>query len=374
MRASINRALAIIFLTTIVIPVAANLAGDDGADREAENREMADFPVIDGSLRSVRRFPAGLDAWFADHFGFRSTLVRWSSRMSVDLLGASPSKSVVLGRDGWLFYADDGADEDIASNRLLPESEVANWQTSILRARDWLHSRGIAYVFTIPPDKHVIYPEQLPSTVRRTGTMLRADQVFASLKGNDFVVNPRPALEDAARRERIFDVTDSHWNERGAFVAYQAIIEAVRRQVPTVPPAHARSEFKETVEIADAGDLAGMIGLKRSLREERLLLKPLVPRQARVIEPAGAEPNAEVGRLVTEIPGSTLPRAVVFRDSFTSALATFLSEHFSRVVYLWQDDFDANEVLAEHPDVVIQEIVGRHLYTFIPSPELVPEK
>ena len=27
----------------------------------------------------------------------------------------------------------------------------------------------------------------------------------------------------------------------------------------------------------------------------------------------------------------------------------------------------------EAPDVVIQEIVGRHLYNFTPSPELVPD-
>lgn len=368
-----NRALAVVFLIAIVLPVAANLAGDDGADREAENREMADFPVLDGSARSVRRFPAGLDAWFADHFGFRSTLVRWSARMSVDLFRASPSTSVVLGRDGWLFYADDGADEDIASTLPLSEPGVDGWRTSILRARDWLRSRGIAYVFTIPPDKHVIYPEQLPSSVRRAGPVLRADQVFASLPGKNFMVNPTPALEEAARRERIFDLTDSHWNERGAFVAYRAIIEAVRQQVPSVPPARARSDFREAVEIAQGGDLAGMIGLRRSVHEERLLLEPLEPRRAHVIEPPGAEPRAEVGRLVTEIPGSTLPRAVVFRDSFMSALAPFLSEHFSRVVYLWQNDFDANEVLSERPDVVIQEIVGRHLYTFIPSPDLVPD-
>jgi hypothetical protein len=50
----------------------------------------------------------------------------------------------------------------------------------------------------------------------------------------------------------------------------------------------------------------------------------------------------------------------------------FLSEHFSRAVYLWQNDFDATAVESEHPDVVLQEIVGRHLYNFIPSPELVP--
>ena len=34
---------------------------------------------------------------------------------------------------------------------------------------------------------------------------------------------------------------------------------------------------------------------------------------------------------------------------------------------------DATIVTRERPDVVIQEIVGRHLYNFIPSPELVPK-
>ena len=64
---------------------------------------------------------------------------------------------------------------------------------------------------------------------------------------------------------------------------------------------------------------------------------------------------------------------MVFRDSFTSALAPFLSEHFSRAVYLWQNDFDASDVEKEHPDIVIQEIVGRHLYVFYPTPWLVPD-
>jgi len=119
-------------------------------------------------------------------------------------------------------------------------------------------------------------------------------------------------------------------------------------------------------------DLAGMMGLKRVLREEDLTLVPRRPRLARVIEPPGAAPTAEEGFLITEIPGSTLPRALIFRDSFASRLVPFLSEHFSRAVYMWQNDFDAEAVIKEKPDVVIQEIVGRHLYNFIPSPELVP--
>ena len=85
-----------------------------------------------------------------------------------------------------------------------------------------------------------------------------------------------------------------------------------------------------------------MMGLTRVLREVDLTLVPRRPRRARVVEPAGAEPTAEEGRLVTEIDDPSLPRAVIFRDSFASRLVPFLSEHFSRAVYLWQNDFDAD--------------------------------
>jgi hypothetical protein len=71
-------------------------------------------------------------------------------------------------------------------------------------------------------------------------------------------------------------------------------------------------------------------------------------------------------RVVTEQPASSRPRAVVFRDSFGSAMIPFLSEHFSRAVYVWQNDMAPALVEEERPDFVIQEWVGRHLHTAAP--------
>jgi len=150
------------------------------------------------------------------------------------------------------------------------------------------------------------------------------------------------------------------------------VIAAVRARVPATPAPWTRGDFEAVDRTIEGLDLAGMMGLKRVLREIDLTLVPRRARRARVIEPAGAFPTDEEGTLITEIDDPSLPRAVIFRDSFVSQLVPFLSEHFSRAVYLWQNDFDAGVVAKEHPDVVIQEIVGRHLYNFIPSPELVP--
>jgi hypothetical protein len=366
--------LAAVFAIAISLPLAANLAGADGADPAAENRELAAFPHLAGSWPSIAAFGPQLGAWFDDHFGFRSTLVRWNAESRLFLLGVSPSPTVVKGHDGWFFYGDDKSIEDYTNAEPMTAEAVANWRAAILRASKWLRARGIAYVFTIAPDKHVLYDEEMPSTLSRITGISRTDQLFTALQDTGLAVDVRRPLEEAKRSERIYQQTDTHWNDRGAFVAYQRIIGAVRARVPTTPPAWTRGNFEPVERRVAAMDLAGMMGLKRVLEETDLVLVPRRHRRARVIEPPGGAPTAEEGTLITEIDDPSLPRAVIFRDSFVSRLVPFLSEHFSRAVYLWQNDFDADVVEREHPDVVVQEIVGRHLYSFIPSPELVPEQ
>jgi len=357
MRAS----LVILFVLVVWLPLGLNVAGRDGGDPEGENRELVAFTGTN------------IGAWFNDHFGLRSTFVRWYGESQLFVFGVSPSASVIKGRNGWFFYADDGAVEDYVSENPLTPEALANWRHALVRAERWLRARNIAYLCLIAPDKHVLYPDEMPSTVVRIGEKSRTDQFYGYLWDTEVLVDVRPALVAARARERIYQKTDTHWNDRGALVAYQTIVNAARAQLPSIPPPWTRDEF-DAVSLDVAGkDLAGMMGLKRVLREQDLRLVPRRPRLARVVEPSGGQPDDEVGRLVTEIPGSTLPRAVVLRDSFASQLAPFLSEHFSRAVYLWQNDFDAGVVEREHPDLVIQEIVGRHLHNFIPSPELVPD-
>ena len=367
-----NRLLALLFVAVISLPLAANLAGVDGGDPGAENRELAPLPHVDRSLASVSALPAAFSGWFDDHFGFRSRLVRWYGESRLFGLGVSPSAAVVKGEHGWFFYGDDKSIEDYGNVELMTDAALANWRAAILAARDWLRSQGVAYVFTIAPDKYVIYSEEMPTSLARSGDLSRADQLFTALQDTGLAVDVRALEFEAKSHERVYQQTDTHWNDRGALVAYQQIINAVRARVPSTPAAWTREDFTPVDRTIEGLDLAGMMGLTRVMREVDMTLVPKRLRRARVVEPNGADPTDELGRLVTEIADPSLPRAVIFRDSFASRLVPFLSEHFSRAVYLWQNDFDAQVVREEHPDVVIQEIVGRHLYNFIPSPELVP--
>ena len=347
-----------LFVAAISLPLAANLSGRDGGDAQAENRELA---TMDD----------GVFAWFDDHFGLRSALVSWNARLEYFVLGVSPSPSVVRGRGDWLFYAESDAIDDHVSRNPLRPDEVEAWRETVIRSRDWLRARGTAYVFTVAPDKHVTYPEKFYPSVHRVGRSLRMDQVLDAVADTGVVVDLRPVMVAAKSRERIYHLTDSHWNPRGAHAAYQAIIGAVRAQMPVVPAAWKLSDFEAVERRSEGLDLARMMGLRDVLHEVDLALVPRRPRLAKVVDPPGVSPMVELGRIVTEIPGSTLPRAVIFRDSFATALVPFLSEHFSRTVYLWQKDFVPEQVLEEQADVVIYEIAGRHLYNFLPSPDLI---
>jgi len=69
----------------------------------------------------------------------------------------------------------------------------------------------------------------------------------------------------------------------------------------------------------------------------------------------------------------SLPRLMMFRDSFAARLMPYLSEHFSRASYYWQNELDFDAIVEEHPDIVIQEFVARHFVTWVPYPGIIPQ-
>jgi hypothetical protein len=357
-----------LFVALLCLPAVAGALHVDVGVKGGENRTLAPFPSVEPTWSSILSLGSRFQSFFQDNFGLRTLLIRGHALLDAEVLHVSPSQTVLWGREGWLFYADDGAAEDIVADTPLTDEEMEVWRKTLVDDRDWLRRRGIEYVFALAPDKHVIYPEYLPPAVRRLGRETRMDQLAAYLRAHTdlVIVDLKTPLLQSKAEDRVYDRTDTHWNRRGAYVGYRAIMEAVAARVPGVGPPWPLADFRPRRAITRGKDLAGMLGLSDVLLEEELSYEPVRPRRARVIEPADPSPNGDEGYLVTGIAGSERPKAVVFRDSFTSRLIPYLSEHFSRAVYLWQNDVDPAAVLKERPAVVIHEIVGRHLGKIVP--------
>lgn len=351
-----ERALVALVVAALAIPGLATAVGVGGGPQRDEPAEAAGTGLAAAAARLDRQF------------AFRATLVRWQSWLRVSLFGVSPLPTVWRGREGWWYYAEDGVVEDATNATPFTAAELEEWRATLQRTHDWLAAQGIAYVFVIAPDKHVVYPEYLPPGLHRRPGPSRIDQLVAHLRARSTVpvVDLQGVLAEARRRERIYHRTDSHWNDAGAAVAYRAIVDALGAQTPVLGPAAPPEAFDLVTRDEPGWDVAEMLGLAASLREENRLLVPKTPRQARVSEPVPAHPLYIGPRLVTESPDASRPRVVFYRDSFGSALVPFLAEHARRMLVLWEYDVTPGTIREERPAVVIQEWAGRRLHTRLP--------
>jgi len=359
------------FLGLISLPFLGLALRLDPPDR-SEKRVLASAPAISLAWHSPSHFVPELRSYLVDHFGFRTTLVRWNARINAKALSVSVSPSVLLGRDGWLYYADGHIIDDYRCLQPFTETELRQWADLLERRQRWLRQRGSRYLFVVAPNEHTIYPEFLPAAITRVRDTSRLDQLLAYLKAHSDVaaVDLRPALLAAKARERVYQKTDTHWNERGAFVAYDQMLRPVSAWFPGLR-AVPRERFADTAAIGPGGDLASMMGTPDLYREELLGLRPIDARRARMT--TWPEARMKVFRdrpvLVEESEAGTgLPRLVLLHDSFGEALKPFLGEHFSRALYVSSAmGFDEAVLEQEHPDLVIQEITERYLWNDYPA-------
>jgi len=111
------------------------------------------------------------------------------------------------------------------------------------------------------------------------------------------------------------------------------------------------------------GDLARLLSLEDVIGEERIILAPKVTLRAvdgvRDYPDPVLEPDRDMVVKVTGDP--TLPKLLVFRDSFASNLIPYLSESFQSSVFIWTHAFLPEIIERERPDIVILECVERYL-------------
>lgn len=359
-------ALIIFFLAALTLPLMGLALRLDLARAHKENRVLAPFPPVSLNRHVLGSFPEKFRAYFEDHFGFRNALIGWQAAVKVKWLGVSSSKRVILGRDGWLFQPPyDNSLEWYRGPRPLTTEQLAQWQRVLEARRDWLRERGMRYIFVIAPEKHTIYPEYVPDAFRRMQEVSRLDQLVRYVKEHSDVeiLDLRQALMEAKRRERLYHRTDSHWNDYGAFVGYQAIAAELAKASAEIQPL-TEADFELVREQSREMDLSAQLGLGDVLTEENLRLRP---RRASL----EFRLNPDIKYLVSEGKNDRLPRMVMFRDSYSNYLIPFLDHHFSRAVYVWNYGFDTNLIETERPHFVIQEVVERYLLNDPPQHPLV---
>jgi hypothetical protein len=366
------------FAVVLSLPLAVSLVDVANGPDSARDEHRAKTPTIPHNFRELKAFPGDFKWYFMRRFGLRDWLIGLHGRFKVDLLGVSSSDRVVIGRDGWLYTAGDGALDDYRGLTPLTPDQLDRMVAELVARRDWLLERGIAYVIAISPDKASVYPEHLPERYRRiASTNRRLDQLLAKIASSTDleVVDFRPILRSARDSVRLYHRTDTHWNEVGAYLAARELVGRLHDQFPelpipdtSIPPVASR--------FSHGGDLSRQLAVQSDWEEE--LVAPAVPRPELIEEGADFVPlpvHDVLGpdRVVIESPGGVLDKVVVMRDSFGVALMPWLSPYFRTTVFILDYGLPRKTIESEAPVLVIQQLVERKIPMLLETAEFIPK-
>lgn len=330
------------FLVGISLPGLAMLVPREARVDTGEKRALAGFPRL--SETSLTEFPREVDAYIRDHFGFRDLLIRWNNRFKVQVLRTSPVRKAIVGRDGWLFYAayGDGADIRDHLGRLpLTPAEIEARRNSIEERAAFFAEHGITYLFVVVPNKQTIHPERT-GLQRARRPVTRLDQVAWNWGAPPIpFLDLRETLLSGPPGRELYYKTDSHWNLHGGFLGFQAILRrlaAMRADIPIVGDDYVRLPDRP----APGGDVAALLAMTDVLQD--------------------------VGQDIEWQDEAVSPlRIVLVGDSFAESLHPFFESRFAYINSVPDavgGRFDADAVLAQRPDIVIEAHVERYLVSW----------
>lgn len=356
-------ALLLAFISTISLPIINSYFPMDTGFKSTEKRALAVRPEF--RFSELVEFPKAFDSYYGDNFGFRNLLVNWNNVLHAKHLGvAAVQGKVVMGKEGWMYLAGLQIDD---YKCIIPfsEDELQKSASSLIQRRDYFRAMGVPFYFIVIPNKATIYPEYLPDSVKRSGDGCRFDQLIGYMSEHTDlnIIDVRKALIEAKRSERAYHKTDTHWNEHGAFLAYVRLIDEMADDAAGLSRP-SMDEMEVLVEEGPGGDLAHMLGLGDRMREQRINVRPKSESRAVEIKDIGymnPNPVDMFSMRLFEVPDKRLPRLLMLRDSFADYLIPYLKEDFSRSLYLWVYHLTPEIIEKEKPDVVVMEMVERHL-------------
>jgi alginate O-acetyltransferase complex protein AlgJ len=336
-----------------------------------ENRMTAPLPKLRLRSKSLLHFPVAFSAFFNDRFAYRENLISLVNYLCYKGFSVSNSPSVVVGNHGWLFFLDRGDKETARHYPLFAKAELEMWRRTLEGRQAWLAARNCKFLFVVAPSKCSIYGEELPKAYQPVLAQSRQDQLLDYLRANSKVnvIDLRQPLIEAKKFARLYHQTDTHWNTVGGYIGYTKIAERLMNWFPQIHPIYFADLKVDTYKFSE-GDLQNMMGLHGLIPEivpRSLPKQPSSWRECKIDTKGESQVTlAPVAPYATEVADRSLPTAFCLRDSFMAYIEPFLSTHFRRIAYYWQQEFPNTIIEHQKPDVVIEELVERELFEFYP--------
>ena len=284
---------------------------------------------------------------FTERLCARNKLIAFNSELTSLLTGGTymESTQVLLGKDNWLFYKtelDGHPLWDYMGINHFTDDELAAIAANLVSMRDGFNALGVDFYVTALPNKEIIYEEYMPDAVARVDTICRAEQLANYIWDNtDLVyVYPKQALLDAKAEGQIYYQTDTHWNQKGAFVGMQQLMH----EAYGVEAKDLDSVSFDITSNDLAGDLAVIGGVADKYNIDTTYVFDA--------------DTADKAQYRDEV-------ALVVGDSFSGFLSTIAKGYYTEAHGIYTKDFTMSMLDEYDADVVIWESVERYMETFL---------
>ena len=365
--------LIFIFGCVIYIPFLVAVIQEDKMISRVEKRNLNKLPSIPESIQALVEYPKAFNLYYSDHFGLREFLTKKYFRLIKKFSDKSSVDDVTFGQDGWLFLGSvkpgyhklDDPMGDAMNINLFSDIELEAFARSLMTIKNWLNNKGIEYVYVISPSKHTIYFEKLPKYITKLNSESATDQLVSYLQKNTdvLVVDLRKTLLEEKKKHQVYFKTDTHWNHYGANVAQFEIINKIKTLFPAEKLSPVLLQKNQFNIVTTKGDLAVMAKIENSVEDTPQ------PVFENTCTPVNEQPKAKGTETHTMVCDTQKLNAVIFRDSFFSALQPYFSRYFYRSTYIWEAmnyKSLAKYVEQERPDIVIDEMVERG-FPYVPD-------
>jgi hypothetical protein len=324
-----------------------------------ENTALKEAPSLttsDGSFNKL--FFQDCGEYFNDHIALRNQMIFTDAKIQTKLFGESNISGVIYGKNDWLYYS--STLDDYSGRNKLSERELFNLAYNLSIVQDYLQKQDINFVFTVPANKNTLYGENMPYYYIASDVEEHNAKQLEKLleKQNINYISMFDLFE--GQNEVLYQLRDSHWNMKGACLAYNSIMDFFNI---------AHTDYSATEPIVkkiDDGDLNRMLYSFYGELENEYIYS--IPEKYNFTEP---DASVEDGWLVTENKDgkNTL---LMFRDSFADTLIPFMSSEFE-VAYYSKAQPNALEryIEADKPDYVVIEKVERNITDYLLNPPII---
>lgn len=319
-----------------------------------ENIPLAEIPSQYKGEKPNLYYLSDWGAYFEDHFAFRQQMVTANAKLYSTLFQQSTTDQVILGKEGWLYYS--GTLADYQGKNVLSERAWFSLVHNLQLMQEYTESQGSRFLVTVAPNKNSLYGEYMPKNYF-AGTQKNIDHLAEKMQEAGVSYVDLYALFQN-QEETLYFKRDSHWNNKGALLAYRALMEAMGKEYET----YLNVPYSERA--AHTGDLDEMLYPLGT----NLELDYIYEKNWRFA--CSADDYME-NWIETEQPDGK-GTLLMFRDSFGESLLPFLAEEFRFGYFSRLVPYHLTQIEQYQPDYVVIERVERRLSSFASEAPVMP--